>query len=168
MAIESHLDSLYKSIDSVSSKYDTFILLGDFNSCMEYSRLKTFAEIYKLRNLMKEPTAFKNHSYWKYKDFHNETFLDSLRHELNVQGQFLNEKGIDAFSTICTELFDKHAPKKSDIYYITISLSLIMMRSRLRNHFLKNRVKKIENYFANKEISAFHFCENQKRIISKT
>ena len=29
-------------------------------------------------------------SYQKYKDFHNETFLDSLRHELNVQGQFLN------------------------------------------------------------------------------
>ena len=26
-------------------------------------------------------------SYWKYKDFHNETFLDSLRHERNAQGQ---------------------------------------------------------------------------------
>ena len=36
----------------------------------------------------------------KYKDHHNETFLDSLRHELNVKGKFLNEKGIDAFSTI--------------------------------------------------------------------
>ena len=23
---------------------------------------------------------------WKYKGFHNETFLDSLRHELNIQG----------------------------------------------------------------------------------
>ena len=215
---ESHLDSLSKSIDSLSSKYDKFILLGDFNSSMEDSPTKTFVEIYKLRNLVEQPTCFKSPenpecidlmltnkplgfkntyvietglsdfhkmivavmkmhfpkmnpqivSYWNYKDFHNETFLDSLRHELNVQGQFLNEKGIDAFSTICTEIFDKHAPKKSDIYYITISLSLIMMRSRLRNHFLKNRVKKIENYFANKEISAFHFCENQKRIISKT
>ena len=51
-------------------------------------------------------------SYQKYNDFHNETFLDSLRHELNVQGQFLNEKGLDAFSTICTCIFDKHAPKK--------------------------------------------------------
>ena len=65
-------------------------------------------------------------SYRKYKDFHNKTFLDSLRHELNVQGQFLNEKGLDAFSTICTEIFDKHAPKKSDIYDLTINLSLIM------------------------------------------
>ena len=65
-------------------------------------------------------------SYRKYKDFHNETFLDSLKHELNVQGQFLNKKGLHAFSTICTEIFDEHVPKKSDIYDITISLSLIM------------------------------------------
>ena len=65
-------------------------------------------------------------SYRKYQDFHNETFLDSLRHELNIQGQFLNEKGLDAFSTICAEIFDKHAPKKNDIYDITISLSIIL------------------------------------------
>ena len=36
-------------------------------------------------------------SYRKYVDFHNETFLDSLRHELNVRGEFLNKKGLDAF-----------------------------------------------------------------------
>ena len=65
-------------------------------------------------------------SYWKYKDFHNKTFLDLLRHELNVQEQFLNEKGIDAFSTICTKMFDNHAPKRSDIYNLTKSFSLIM------------------------------------------
>ena len=29
-------------------------------------------------------------SYRKYKEFHNETFLNSIRHELNAQGQFLN------------------------------------------------------------------------------
>ena len=150
---ESHLQSLSKSIDLLFSKYENFILLGDFNSCMEDSPMKTFAEIYKLRNLIKEPAylkspdnpacidliltnkslSFKNTyvietglsnfqkmivavmekhfrnmkpqviSYWKYKDFRNETFLDSLRHELNVQGQFLNEKGLDAFPTICAD-----------------------------------------------------------------
>ena len=55
-------------------------------------------------------------SYRKYKDFHKETMLDSLRHE-----QFLNEKGLDAFLTIGAEIFDKHAPKKRDIYDITIT-----------------------------------------------
>ena len=29
-------------------------------------------------------------SYRKYKEFHNETFLDSIRHEINVPGQFLD------------------------------------------------------------------------------
>ena len=167
-SIESHLDSLSKSIDSLSSKYDNFILLGDFNSCMEDSPMKTFGEIYELRNLIKEPTSFKNPknptridliltnkplsfkniymtetglfdfhkmivammkmhfpkmkpqvvSYQKYKDFHNErTFLHSLKYEINVQGQFLNEKGLDACSTNCAESFDKHGPEKA-IYTI--------------------------------------------------
>ena len=65
-------------------------------------------------------------SYRKYKDFHKETFLDPLRYELNSQGQFLNEKGLDTFSTICIEIFDKKAPKKGDTYDLTINLPLIM------------------------------------------
>ena len=65
-------------------------------------------------------------SYQKCKSFHNETFLDSLRHGLNVQRQFLNEKGLDVFSIICAEIFDKHVPKKNDMYNLTISVSLIM------------------------------------------
>ena len=32
----------------------------------------------------------------------------------------------DSFRAIFSELFDKHAPKKSDIYDLTIILSLIM------------------------------------------
>ena len=51
-------------------------------------------------------------TYRKYKEFNNETFLGWLKHELNLQGQFLNEKELDTFSTICTECFDKNAPKK--------------------------------------------------------
>ena len=166
-SIESHLDSLSKSIDSLSSTYDSFILLGDFNSCMEDSPMKTCGKVYKLQNLIKESTCFKNPenptcidliltnkslsfkntyvietglfvfhktivavmkmhfpkmkrqvvSYRNYNDFHNETFLDLLKHELKAQGQFLNEKGLDAFSNICIEIFDMHAPKKA-IYTI--------------------------------------------------
>ena len=135
--------------------------------CMENSSLKTFSEIYKLRNLMKEPTCFKNPEnvtsidliltskplsfkntyvretglfefqkmivavvkmyftktkpqvaiYRKYKVFHNETSLDSLRYELNIQRKVSNKKRLHAFSTICTVIFDKHAPKTA-IYAI--------------------------------------------------
>ena len=93
-------------------------------------------------------------SYRKYKDFHNKTFLDSLRHELNVQGQFLNEKGLDAFSPICTEIFDKHASKKRRYIrsnhktFINNEISkATMTRSRLRNRSLKNRSEENRKLF---------------------
>ena len=93
-------------------------------------------------------------SYRKYKDFHNETFLDSLRHELNVQGQFLNEKGPDAFSAIYTEILDNHAPNKKRYMrynhkpFINNKISkTIMVRSRLKNRFLKNRSEENRKLF---------------------
>ena len=85
-------------------------------------------------------------SYRKYKDFHSETSLDSLKHELSVQRQFLNEKVLDAFSTICTEIFHKHAPKKKRYMrsnhkpFINNEISkVILTRSRLRIFFEKQK-----------------------------
>ena len=138
--------------------------------------MKTFGQIYKLRNLMKEPACFKNPensacidliltkkrlsfkntyvieigpsgfhkmiaalmkmhfpkmkpqvvSYRKYKDFRNETFLDSSRHELNVQVQFLNEKGLNR---------------------CIFNYREIMTRRRLRNRFLRNRSEENRKLF---------------------
>ena len=162
------------------------------------SPMKIFGNIYKLQNLIQEPTCFENPenptcidliltnkplsfkntygietglsdfhkmvhfpkikqqviSYRKYKDFHNKTFLDSLKRELNVQGQFLNEKGLDAFSPICTEIFDKHASKKRRYIrsnhktFINNEISkATMTRSRLRNRSLKNRSEENRKLF---------------------
>ena len=58
--IESHLNCLSRSIDSLSSKYENIILLGDFNSCMDDSPMIGFCGTYKLRNLVKHPTCLKN------------------------------------------------------------------------------------------------------------
>ena len=58
-SIESSLDFFSKNKDSLSTKYDNFILLGDFSSCMVDSPLKTLGGIYKSRNRIKEPTQFK-------------------------------------------------------------------------------------------------------------
>ena len=52
--------SLKSSIDSLSSKYENIILLGDFKSCIDDSPMTGFCETYKLRNLVKHPTCFKN------------------------------------------------------------------------------------------------------------
>ena len=48
------------SIDLFSSKCENIILLGDFDSCMDDSPMIGFCETYKLRNLVKHPTCFKN------------------------------------------------------------------------------------------------------------
>ena len=58
--IESRLNCLSRSIDSLSSKYGNLILLDDFNSYMDDSPMIGFCETYNLRNLVKHPTCFKN------------------------------------------------------------------------------------------------------------
>ena len=69
-------------------------------------------------------------SYRKYKDFITTLHqIDTVPEKtntqkpslirLNVQGQFLNERGLEIFSTICTKIFDKHTPKKSHISNLT-------------------------------------------------
>ena len=42
--IESYLNCLSKSIDLLPSKYENIILLGDFNSCKDYSPVIAFCE----------------------------------------------------------------------------------------------------------------------------
>ena len=56
ISIESYLDSLSKNIDSLSSKYDNFILLGDFNSCMEDFPMK--ALYYQTKKSYKRANMF--------------------------------------------------------------------------------------------------------------
>ena len=102
---ESHLDSLSKSIDSLSSKYDNFILLGDFNSCMEDSPMKTFGEIYKLRNLIKGPTCFKNPE--------NPTCIDLIlkNKRLSFKNTYLIETWLSNFQKIIVAVIKMYFPK---------------------------------------------------------
>ena len=58
--ITNFLDQLGPCLDHYMSKYDNFILLGDFNSEMSELAMKQFCDTYNLRNLIKEPTCFKN------------------------------------------------------------------------------------------------------------
>ena len=40
--------------------YDNIILLGDFNAEMSENAMIDFCDIYYLKNLVKDPTCFKN------------------------------------------------------------------------------------------------------------
>lgn len=46
--------------DCLSAKFENIILLGDFNSCRDDSPVIAFCETYKLCNLVKHSTCYKN------------------------------------------------------------------------------------------------------------
>ena len=49
-------------LDFYMSKYDNFLLLGDINSEMNDNAMREFSDTYNLKNLITNPTCFKNTS----------------------------------------------------------------------------------------------------------
>ena len=58
--IQNHTVTLSKNLDFYSSKYEKFIVIGDFNAEITNNYLGEFCASYNLKNLIKEPTCFKN------------------------------------------------------------------------------------------------------------
>ena len=69
--------------------------------------------------------------YRKYKTFNNAAFVNTLRKELTKQKKVLDEKGLDAFSEICTYVLDKYAPQKKRY-----------LRSNHNKPFMNNEISK--------------------------
>ena len=61
-SIENHLDRISESIDLLSSDYEKMIFLGDFNVTDDEHDMKSFCENYGLKNLIRQPTSYKNPS----------------------------------------------------------------------------------------------------------
>ena len=57
---DEHLALLGRELDSHSWNYDDIIILGDFNSEPNKENMKRFYQIYNLKNLINEPTCYKN------------------------------------------------------------------------------------------------------------
>ena len=58
--ISNHLMNLSKIIDRNSSRYDKYLYIGDFNSETCETALRNFCDLYKLKNIVRKPTCFKN------------------------------------------------------------------------------------------------------------
>ena len=54
------LRATYKGLALYSSKYESFIVLGDFNLDMGNSDMSVFFDKYRLKSLIKEVTCSKN------------------------------------------------------------------------------------------------------------
>ena len=55
--IKSHIVMLHKGLALYSSKYENFIVLGDFNVGMDSNDMAVFCDMYDLKRLIKEPTC---------------------------------------------------------------------------------------------------------------
>ena len=49
-----------KAVDSLSSKYENELIIGDFNARASDISVKDFFDIYSFKHLIKEPTCSKN------------------------------------------------------------------------------------------------------------
>ena len=58
--ITKHLAVISKNLDAFSSKYDSFILIGDLNSEPCEQSLKDLCHVYNCQNIIKDKTCFKN------------------------------------------------------------------------------------------------------------
>ena len=55
-----HLCHLNKNIDYFSSKYENFIIMGDFDAEITNTYIQEFCSTYNLKSLIKDPTCYKN------------------------------------------------------------------------------------------------------------
>ena len=107
--IRSHLNSMGNKLNELCIKYENFILFGDFNSEMHEDAMNVFCATYNLKNLVNEPTCFKNAD--------NPSCIDLIltNKPLNFQMTSVIETGISDFHklTITTlkASFIKQEPK---------------------------------------------------------
>ena len=59
-SIQNHLVQLSKKFDFYSSKYENFIVLGDFNAEMTNTHMEEFCSVYNFKSLIKDRTCFRN------------------------------------------------------------------------------------------------------------
>ena len=58
--ISSHMESLGKAVDSLSSRYENVLITGDFNAQASNISVEDLCDINSLKPLIKEPTYYKN------------------------------------------------------------------------------------------------------------
>ena len=107
--IRNHLSVLSKTLSHYAPLYDNFILLGDFNSEVTDEAMVEFCELFNLKNLVKDPTCYKNPD--------NPSCIDLiLTNRLNAyQDTCVIETGLSDFhkltATVLKSYFKKKPPK---------------------------------------------------------
>ena len=108
-SIGNHLDRISESLHFLSSEYEKMIFLGDFNVTDDEYYMKSFCENYGLKNLIRQPTCYKNPS--------NPAWIDLIL--TNVPHSFQSTCVVDTglsdvhlmTLTVMRKSFNKYQPK---------------------------------------------------------
>ena len=124
-AIKSHLENPHKGLALYSSKYENFMVLGDFKVGMDNSDMTVFCDTYDLKCLIKEQTCYKNPE--------NLSCIDLILTN--------NPKCFQSSSVVETGLSDFH--KMTVIVMITTSKKFQprIIHCRYCKHFQNNRYR---------------------------
>ena len=107
--IGNHLRALSGKLDLYSSRYNNFIILGDFNIEMKEQQIEAFCDNYGLKGLIRQPT-------W-YKSLSNPTYIDLIltKAPQKFQSTCVMETGLSDFQlmtvTVMRKIFKKLKPR---------------------------------------------------------
>ena len=105
--------------------------------------------------------------YRKYKNFSNDIFRDSLQKIFPQNLGNSCDQNVDGFLISCNKILDKYAPRKKKYVRRNPSPFLnknfckaIMLRTKLRNIFLKNRIEENKNRYTKQRNLCNTFAKN--------
>ena len=140
--ISNHVKVLSMFIDEHLQQYENIIIMGDFNSEPLDTELKEFCEIYCLKNLVKDPTCYKNAD--------NPSCIDLIltNRERQFQKTTVVETGLSDFHKMTVTIlksFFKKTPAKIISYRDYKTFSQTDFRRELHQYFTNYNVYKLSN-----------------------
>ena len=141
------MQNISRGLDFYSSKYDNFIVLGDFNAETSNTIISEFCATYNLKNLIKEPTCFKR--------LENPTCIDLIvtNRRKSFQNSNVFETGLSAFRnltfTVLKAYFQKQKPKVIK-YRNYKKLDNNLFRNDLQNKLISKNIqtKRLDSFKA--------------------
>ena len=146
--IQNHTVNLSKNLDVYSSNYENVIVKGDFNAEMTNNYWEEFCASYNFKNLIKQPTCFKNPD--------NPTLIDHIltNHPKSFHSLSVYEIGLSEFHklplTVLKTFHVKHKPKiiryRDFSHFDNASFRADLLQNHLRKMFCLENLKNLNTF----------------------
>ena len=158
--ISHHLECLNSLLDEHSKKYENFVFIGDFNVNTSDSSMKEFCSLNGLKNLINEPTCYKNSE--------KPTCIDLIltNQPTLFQRSAVLETGLSDFHLLTVTQFKMSFQKANPVLLlIGTTKTMIMMSLKSQLGLLKESIFCIFNKHA--PIRKKYLCANEPSFMTK-